>query len=88
MEAVARAWRPKFKPGAYVVVNINDFRRDRKFYPYQAHTVALFERAGWTMHDSWIVDGLVGGMSKVFAVNRAKSRVAPKVHEYCLVFRP
>jgi hypothetical protein len=87
MHDVARAWLPKFKPGAVAVVNVNDFRRGGRFYPYHADTIALFTRAGWEIADTWIVDGLIGGMSKAFAVNFNTKRIAPKVHEYCLVFR-
>jgi DNA modification methylase len=87
MEAVARAWLPKFKPGAWHVVNVNDFRKDGRYYPYHADTIALFQRAGWTLCDTWIIDGLVGGLPKAFAVDFNLKRIAPKVHEYALVFR-
>jgi DNA modification methylase len=87
MEAVARAWLPKFKPGAWHVVNVNDFRKDGRYYPYHADTIALFQRAGWTLCDTWIIDGLVGGLPRAFAVDFNLKRIAPKVHEYALVFR-
>jgi len=87
MEAVARAWLPKFKAGAYHVVNVNDFRKDGKFYPYHADTIGLFQRAGWALTDTWIIDGLVGGLPKAFAVDFNMKRTAPKTHEYALVFR-
>ncbi len=87
MESVARAWRPKFKAGAYHVVNVNDFRRDGCFYPYHADTITLFRRAGWTLVDTWIIEGLVGGLPKAFAVDFNTKRIAPKIHEYALVFR-
>jgi DNA modification methylase len=87
MEAVARAWLPKFKPGAWHVVNVNDFRKDGRYYPYHADTISLFQRAGWTLCDTWIIDGLVGGLPKAFAVDFNLKRIAPKVHEYALVFR-
>jgi len=87
METVARAWLPKFKPGAYNVINVNDFRRDKRFYPYHADTIALFCRAGWEITDTWIVDGLVGGLARTFAVDKNLGRIAPKVHEYAIIFR-
>lgn len=87
MEAVARAWLPKFKKGAWHIVNVNDFRKDGRFYSYHADTIALFQRAGWVLHDTWIIDGLVGGLPKAFAVDFNMKRIAPKVHEYALVFR-
>lgn len=88
IEAVARAWHPKFKRDAYVVVNVADFRKDKRFYAYSADTIAAFCRAGYTTHDVWIIDGLVGGMARSFAVSFNEKRIAPRVHEYALVFRP
>ncbi len=87
MEEVAAAWLPKFKPGAWHIVNVNDIRVDGKFYPYHADTIDLFCRAGWELHDIWIIEGLVGGLPKVFGVDFNLKRIAPKVHEYALVFR-
>lgn len=87
MQAVASAWLPKFKSGAYHVVNVNDFRAHGRFYAYHADTIALFQRAGWGLHDIWIIDGLVGGLPKAFAVDFNRQRIAPKVHEYAIVFR-
>jgi hypothetical protein len=87
MQDIARAWLPKFKPGAYHVVNVNDFRKDGIYYAYHADTIALFQRAGWILHDTWIIEGLVGGLSRAFAVDFNLKRIAPKFHEYALVFR-
>jgi hypothetical protein len=87
MQAVAEAWLPKFKPGAWHVVNVNDFRRNGIFYPYHCDLIDAFVRAGWQTHDVWIVEGLVSGLPKVFAADFHKKHIAPKVHEYALVFR-
>lgn len=87
MHQVAAAWLPKFKKGAWHIVNVNDFRKDGRFYAYHADTIALFQQAGWQLTDTWIIDGLVGGLSKVFAVDFNTKRIAPKIHEYALVFR-
>lgn len=87
MEQVARAWLPKFKPGAWHIVNVNDIRKAGKFYSYHADTINLFTRAGWELHDTWIIEGLVGGLPKAFGVDFNLKRIAPKVHEYALVFR-
>jgi DNA modification methylase len=87
MQDVAAAWLPKFKQGAWHIVNVNDFRKDGKYYAYHADTIALFQRAGWQLCDTWIIDGLVGGLAKAFGVDFNMKRIAPKVHEYALVFR-
>jgi DNA modification methylase len=88
MYEIARAWLKKFKSSAYIVINVNDFRKEGKFYPYHADTISLFVRAGYVLHDIWVIDGLVGGLPKAFAVDFNNKRIAPKVHEYCLVLRP
>lgn len=85
--AVAAAWLPKFKPGAWHVVNVGDFRKGGVFYPYHADAIDVFVRAGWLLHDLWIVEGLVGGMSRVFGAEWADRKTAPRVHEYALVFQ-
>jgi DNA modification methylase len=85
MVAVYQAWLQKFKPGAWHVVNVNDFRRKGIFYPYHADTIAALRAAGWSIHDVWIIEGLVGGISRIFAVNKNASKIAPKIHEYAIV---
>jgi len=87
MQQVASAWLPKFKSGAYHVVNVNDFRRDGKLYNYHGDTIALFKAAGWLHVDTWIIDGLVGGLTKAFAVSFNNRKIAPKIHEYAAVFK-
>lgn len=87
MEDVARAWLPKFKRGAVLVVNVNDFRKAGRFYPYHADTIRLFQAAGWELSDTWVIDSLVAGLPRAFAVSFNLKRIAPKVHEYALVFR-
>jgi hypothetical protein len=85
--AVARAWLPKFKRGAWHVVNVGDFRKGGVFYPYHADVIATYRAAGWALHDVWVIEGLVTGMARVFAVSFTEQRIAPRVHEYALVFQ-
>ena len=87
LEDVARAWLPKFKRGAYHVVNVNDFRKSDRFYAYHADVIVRFCRAGWELVDTWIVEGVIAGLPKVFAASFNARKIAPKVHEYALVFR-
>lgn len=84
---VAKAWLPKFKVGAWHVVNVNDFRKGGKFYPYHADVISLYRQAGWTLCDTWIISGTIGGIARGFAVDFNLKRIAPKVHEYGLVFK-
>lgn len=87
MGDVFEAWLPKFKAGAYCVVNVNDFRRQGAFYSYHADLIQLMRRRGWVLHDTWIIEGLLGSFPRAFALQRNEQRIAPKVHEYGLVFR-
>ncbi len=88
MTEVARAWHPKFKDGAFLIINVGDWHRDGKLVPYHADTIDLMREAGYSMHDIWVTDGILTGINRLFAVQKNRSRVAPRIHEYLLVFRP
>lgn len=88
MEQIARAWHPKFKPGAHIVVNVADIRREQQLIAYHADTIALFQRAGYTLTDLAIIEEQTARLTKVFAVMHNMHRRLPKVHEYALVFAP
>jgi hypothetical protein len=87
LASIAQAWRPKFRDGAWLILNVNDLRRDGRFLPYHADSIRVWTSGGFELVDTWIVDGLVGGLPKAFAVSWNLKRIAPKVHEYGLVFR-
>jgi DNA modification methylase len=84
---VAHAWLPKFKSCSWHVVNVGDIRRDGRFYSYHSDLIHVYTKAGWLLHDTWIIDGVVSGLSNIFAVDFNMKRLAPRVHEYILVFR-
>lgn len=86
MQEVATELRRKMKPGGVAVINVNDFRRNGRFYSYHSDTIRLFQAAGWTMSDCWIIEGLIGSLPRAFAPKLVESKIAPKVHEFALVF--
>jgi hypothetical protein len=87
LEEIARAWLPKFRRGAYHVVNVNDLRRNGRFYLFHADVARAYAAAGWAPHDVWILANGMSGLNRLLATSRNVARIAPKVHEYALVFR-
>lgn len=87
LQDVAHAWVPKFKRDCWHVVNVNDFRKDGRFYSYHSDVIARYALAGWELYDTWIINGVISGRPQAFAVKYNMERRAPKVHEYALVFR-
>lgn len=74
------------KPGAFCVWCINDFRKDGKFYSYHEDTARGLRAAGFYQWDIAITD-LGGSMRAAFPNQVIESKILPKRHEYCLVFR-
>lgn len=87
MREVFAAWAPKFKRGAFVAINVNDLRREGRFIPYHVDVLQLMRETGYEPHDIWIVEGLIAGLPRAFAVTHLLRRYAPKVHEYVLIAR-
>jgi len=85
MTDVYTAMFKQAKNGAVIVSNISDFRKNGKFYSYHADTITCLEKAGFTIHDIGILDGIVTGIAKVFSVSFNKKRILPKIHEYIIV---
>jgi DNA modification methylase len=74
------------KPGAYCVWCVNDFRKNGRFYPFHEDTAALLRAAGFQQHDTLVTD-LGPAIRAAFAAQVLATKIIPKRHEYCLVFR-
>jgi len=74
------------KPGAFCVWCVNDFRKGGLFYPYHEHTCQLLRAAGFIQWDMAITD-LGSSMRACFPNQVIESKILPKRHEYCLIFR-
>lgn len=74
------------KPGAFAAWFVNDFRRDKKFFPYHIDTVERMRSAGFVFHDICIVD-LGSSFREAFVNQIVETRILPKRHEYGLIFR-
>lgn len=74
------------KPGAFCIWCVNDFRKDGKFYSYHEHTARLLRKAGFSQWDIAITD-LGSSIRACFPNQTFASKILPKRHEYCLIFR-
>ena len=74
------------KPGAFACWFVNDFRKNKKFHLYHVDVIRLAKKAGFVPHDLMIVD--MGNSIRDCFINQAiETKILPKRHEYCLVFR-
>ncbi len=74
------------RPGAFCCWCVNDFRKNKIFYPYHVDLIGLFEDAGFELFTIYITD-LGVPVQSAFVQNIVKLRYFPKQHEYCLLFR-
>jgi len=86
METVGRELLRVMKPGGVAVYSVGDMRRNGHFIPYHADVIDLMERAGWRVHDIWILHSITANLPSLYAVKTLERGIAPKVHEYALVF--
>lgn len=69
------------KDGRYCVFNVNDFRKKGEFYAYHADTMALFNKAGFKIHDIIIVKW-ASSIGACFASQIEDRKITAKSHEY------
>lgn len=74
------------RAGKFCVFNINDFRKDGKYFIYHADIVPYFERQGFTLWDVIIVKWH-SSFGKIFATQIEDRKRMPKEHEYLMVFK-
>jgi DNA modification methylase len=74
------------KPGAFCIWCVNDFRRDKKFIAYHCDVIRLMTEVGFVQNDIVITD-LGSPIRAAFIVQAFETKIIPKRHEYCLIFR-
>jgi len=74
------------KPGAFACVIVNDFRKDKIFYPYHADTLRILQQVGFNCHDM-IIMKYASSIQSMFTNQLYKARKVAKIHEYILVMR-
>lgn len=65
---------------------INDFRKNKVFYPYHIDLYNIFCDVGFIPFNVYIVD-LGRPINAAFVQDIIKHKLLPKRHEYCLVFK-
>ncbi len=86
MQSVANENFRTLKSGSFAAWYINDFRRDKKFYPYHVDTMKILEAAGFQMWDIMIVD-LGRAFRESFIAQIVEQKILPKRHEYGIIVR-
>lgn len=74
------------KKDKYCIFNVNDFRKEGKFYCYHADTINIFKIAGFKIHDIVIVKW-ASAMGSCFASQIIDRKITYKAHEYLIVGR-
>lgn len=74
------------KSGAYATWFVNDFRRKGKMHFYHMDLIRVAEEVGFEAVDIMVVD-LGRSIRDCFPNQMFESKIIPKRHEYCLVFR-
>lgn len=72
------------KPDKFCVFNVNDFRKEGKYYMYHAHIARIMEKVGFKLHDIIIIpwQSCIGAC---FADQIWSRKVTAKKHEYLIV---
>lgn len=72
------------KLGSYCAWFINDFSRNKIFYPYHIDIIELFRSAGFVIHNICVID-LGAPISDAFVRSLINTKRFPKRHEYCII---
>ncbi len=74
------------KPGAFCAWFVNDFVKDKVFYPYHADLIYIFDSIGFEIFHTYIID-LGSSIAQAFVQDIINNKRFPKRHEYCLLFK-
>lgn len=85
-ECIKEAYRVT-KYGGFTVWQVNDARRNGKFYDIHGDFCKLLRKAGFKQHDIIINQLNSASMTGIGTIEKAGSKIMPKCHEYLLVFK-
>lgn len=74
------------RPGSFCIYNANDFRRNKKFYPFHLDLYMMMCDIGFEPFNIYILDQ-GNTTNQLFAQDVIKHRLLPKQHEFFLVMR-
>lgn len=89
LEGIRRCIQENFrilKSGAFCAWFINDFRKQKKFYPYHSHIYEILTDEGFEGFNIYIVD-LGATVNHMFVQDIIKHKILPKRHEYCVLVK-
>jgi DNA modification methylase len=72
------------KPGSYCAWFINDFVKDKIFYPYHVDLTTAFLRVGFELANIYVVD-LGRPLTESFVQGIIQTKRFPKRHEFCIL---
>ncbi|HEC40007.1 hypothetical protein LCGC14_0509310 [marine sediment metagenome] len=85
LNVMRECWRV-LKVGKFCVINVNDFRKDNRFYDYHADIIRIANLVMFNRHDT-IIMLYPNCIGQAFATQIEERKIAPKQHEYILVFK-
>lgn len=74
------------KPGAFCIWCINDFRKQKKFYPYHSHIYEILTEEGFEGFNIYVTD-LGATVNHMFVQDIINHKILPKRHEYAVIVR-
>ena len=87
LEAISQIYKECFrvlKPNKYITVQVNDFRKNHKFYNYHSDTIKALENVGFTLHDIVVYNISVHPIAAIFTSQLEERKIFAKCHEYSI----
>jgi len=82
---VAKECKRVLKPGGLLVWQVNDFRKDKIFYPYHSDVTFLLRDAGLKLWDIIIYNLSQHPLKAIFLSQLVRDKYSAKCHEYAIV---
>lgn len=82
---VAKECERILKPGGLIIWQVNDFRKDGKFYSYHSDVIHMFEAVGLSMWDILIYNISLHPLRSIFTTELVRDKYTAKCHEYAIV---